>query len=97
LDELEELGYLTREKKGRSKLIKLTPKFFDYFDVPPDKLKEKFRNVAALEQAIEQKEGAIQESQQAIAAAANDATPRVEIVTDELPKFGHGIDRKSVV
>ena len=92
LDELEELGYLTREKKGRSKLIKLTPKFFDYFDVPPDKLKEKFKNVAALEQAIEQKEGAIQESQQAIAAAANDDTPRVEIVTDELPKFGHGIE-----
>jgi segregation and condensation protein B len=92
LDELEELGYLTREKKGRSKLIKLTPKFFDYFDVPPDKLKEKFKNVAALEQAIEQKEQAIEQTQQNVAAAANDTTPRTEIVTEPLPTFAPGVE-----
>jgi segregation and condensation protein B len=92
LDELEELGYLTREKKGRSKLIKLTPKFFDYFDVPPEKLKEKFRNVAALEQAIEEKEKAAQQSQHAIVAAAQETTPTVEIVAEDLPKLAPEIE-----
>ncbi len=92
LEELEELGYITREKKGRSKMIKLTPKFFDYFDVPPDKLKEKFRNVAALEKAIEEKEKAAEQAQKAIVEAAQDKTPRVEVVTDELPKLAPEIE-----
>ena len=92
LEELEEMGYLTREKKGRSRLIKLTPKFFDYFDVPPDKLKEKFHNVAALEKAIEEKETAIEQTQQAIFVAAHDNKPQVEVFTDELPKLAPEIE-----
>ncbi len=92
LDELEELGYLTRERKGRSKLIRLTPKFFDYFDVPPEQLKEKFKNVAALEQAIETKENAAQQSQQAIVDAAKDNRPQVEIVTTPLPQLASEIE-----
>ncbi len=92
LEELEELGYVTREKKGRSKLIKLTPKFFDYFDVPPDKLKEKFHNVAALEKAIEEKENAAEQAQKAIVAAAKDNKPVVEPFTDELPKLSPQIE-----
>ncbi len=42
IDELEELGYISREKKGRTKLIKLSQKFFDYFDLPEAKLNELF-------------------------------------------------------
>jgi len=38
---LEELGFITREKSGVSKLIRLTPKFYDYFDTNRDSLKEK--------------------------------------------------------
>jgi segregation and condensation protein B len=56
LDFLEEKGYITREKKGRSKLIKLTQKFFEYFDLPPEKLKEKFAGFKELEKVINQKE-----------------------------------------
>ena len=56
LDFLEEKGYITREKKGRTKLIKLTQKFFEYFDVPPDKLKEKFKGFEELDTAIEKME-----------------------------------------
>ncbi|MEM4239730.1 MAG: SMC-Scp complex subunit ScpB [Candidatus Woesearchaeota archaeon] len=92
LDEIEEMGYITREKKGRSKLIKLTPKFFDYFDVPPDKLKEKFHNVAALEKAIEEKEKSIEQAQQAIIEAAKESKPQSEIVTNELPKLAPEIE-----
>lgn len=39
LRELEESGFIAREKKGRTRSIKLTPKFFEYFDLPPSKAK----------------------------------------------------------
>jgi len=55
LKELENSGYITRRKKGRTKLIELTPKFFEYFDVPPEKLKERFKTVEELEKAVELK------------------------------------------
>lgn len=56
LGQLEELGYISRQKHGRTKLIKLTQKFFDYFDLPPEKLKEKFHDFESIEKAIEEKE-----------------------------------------
>jgi len=61
---LEEMGYLSREKKGRTKLIKLTPKFFDYFDVPEGKVREKFARVEELEQQIMQKEESMAQSKE---------------------------------
>lgn len=33
IKELEELGFLTRQRKGRSMLLKVTPKFLAYFDL----------------------------------------------------------------
>ncbi len=48
LDELEELGFLTREKKGRSKLIRLSSKFFDYFEVSEQHIKECLRSVESV-------------------------------------------------
>ncbi len=57
---LEAEGFVTREKQGRTKLIKLGKKFFDYFDIPEDKLKERFQTVAALEQVISNKETEIE-------------------------------------
>jgi len=62
LRELERTGYISRKKKGRTKLIELTPKFFEYFDVPPDKLKERFKNVAELEKAVEVKESELKDA-----------------------------------
>jgi len=56
LRELEELGYLTREKFGRTKKVKLTSKFFEYFDLPPDKIKEAFGSFEAVEKAIVERE-----------------------------------------
>lgn len=35
--QLEEMGFLAREKEGRSFSLKVTEKFFDYFDVEGDK------------------------------------------------------------
>ena len=56
LRSLEDSQLITREKKGRSKLIKLTPKFYEYFDVDPRKLRDKFSSSGDLEKAIEAKE-----------------------------------------
>lgn len=63
LEFLEEKGYITREKKGRTKLIKLTQKFFEYFDIPADKLKEKFSGFKELEKVIERKEDELERKQ----------------------------------
>ncbi|MFT4303332.1 MAG: SMC-Scp complex subunit ScpB [Candidatus Woesearchaeota archaeon] len=64
LSELETLGYIQRERYGRTKQIKLTQKFFDYFDLPPDKLKETFHNVKEMEKVISEKENQIHEINQ---------------------------------
>jgi segregation and condensation protein B len=63
---LEQDGFLTRVKHGRTKLIRLAPKFFDYFDIPEDQLKQKFSNVLAVENAIKEKEGDMEARQKAI-------------------------------
>jgi len=42
---LRENGFITSEKKGRTRLLKLTSKFFDYFDIVENELKSKFNNV----------------------------------------------------
>ena len=36
LKELEESGFITSQKSGRTKLLKLTPKFYEYFDLEGD-------------------------------------------------------------
>ena len=56
LKELEEMGYISRQKHGRTNLIKLTPKFFEYFNLPEEKLKEQFSDFAGIAKAIEDKE-----------------------------------------
>jgi len=38
---LKELDFVTSEKSGRTRLLKITPKFFDYFDIIEDQLKNK--------------------------------------------------------
>ncbi|MBU2634643.1 MAG: SMC-Scp complex subunit ScpB [Nanoarchaeota archaeon] len=42
---LKELEFLTSEKQGRTRLLKTSSKFYDYFDVVGNELKEKFEKV----------------------------------------------------
>jgi len=56
MSELEEAGYISRQKHGRTKLIKLTDKFFEYFDLPRDKLRDQFKDFGSIAKAIEDKE-----------------------------------------
>ena len=40
---LKELEFITSDKSGRTRLLKLTQKFYDYFDIVEDKLKERLK------------------------------------------------------
>lgn len=43
---LMDMGFIMREKKGRSFALRVTEKFFDYFDISGDKtLKDMFKNI----------------------------------------------------
>lgn len=56
LAELEKSGYISRQKHGRTNLIKLTEKFFRYFDLTEEKLKEQFKDFDSIAKAIKEKE-----------------------------------------
>ena len=40
---LAESGFITSEKKGRTRLLKLTAHFYDYFDISEKEVKEKLK------------------------------------------------------
>ncbi|MBL7148364.1 MAG: SMC-Scp complex subunit ScpB [Nanoarchaeota archaeon] len=42
---LKEMEFVTSEKSGRTRLLKTTPKFYDYFDVVGTEIKEKFNEI----------------------------------------------------
>ncbi len=56
LNELESAGYISRQKHGRTNLIKLTEKFFRYFDLTEEKLKDQFKDFGSIASAIKEKE-----------------------------------------
>ncbi len=56
LNELEAAGYISRQKHSRTNLIKLTDKFFKYFDLTEDKLKDQFKDFHSIATAIKEKE-----------------------------------------
>ncbi|MFH1053313.1 MAG: SMC-Scp complex subunit ScpB [Candidatus Woesearchaeota archaeon] len=59
---LEEMNYISRKKKGRTKLISLAPKFFEYFDIPPEKMKERFQKFSEMEKEIISKEDEVKQA-----------------------------------
>ncbi|MBS3135004.1 SMC-Scp complex subunit ScpB [Candidatus Woesearchaeota archaeon] len=42
---LKEMEFIGSEKSGRTRLLKTTPKFYDYFDVVGEELKQKLENI----------------------------------------------------
>ena len=70
---LEESGYITRQKHGRTKLIKLTERFFEYFDLPQDKLREQFKDFGSIAKAIEEKEMEIEKAREEQKKTAEEA------------------------
>lgn len=49
---LKNLDFITADKSGRTRLLKVTQKFYDYFDVVAEQLKSKFEDVKKKEDAL---------------------------------------------
>lgn len=45
ISKLKEMEFITSEKSGRTRLLKTSSKFYDYFDVVGEELKQKLENV----------------------------------------------------
>ncbi len=65
---LEDRGFVAKERSGRTYRIKLTDKFFEYFDLPSKDAKEAFRKVipAEIQRDVEQTEKEIEQKEQEI-------------------------------
>ena len=60
---LKELDFVTSEASGRTRILKLTNKFYDYFDVVEDQLRSKMENLEKKQEALATVEGQINETQ----------------------------------
>lgn len=90
LKELEEMGYITRQKHGRTNLIKLTQKFFEYFDLPEQKLKEVFKDFASIARAIENKETEIKQIKEEQKTKAEEEKQKDEDIKKEVDLETYG-------
>ena len=89
--ELEKSGYISRQKHSRTNLIKLTEKFFKYFDLTEDKLKDRFKDFGSIALAIKEKEEEvvrIKEDQRKKAEDLKKEDEKIKKEIDELDKAG---------
>ena len=84
LVELEKSGYISRQKFGRTNLIKLTDKFFQYFDLSPEKLREQFKSFEGIAQAIKQKEQEVETVKGMQKKAAEEAKNMDEKIKEDI-------------
>ena len=84
LVELEKSGYITRQKHGRTNLIKLTEKFFKYFDLTEEKLKEQFRDFDSIAKAIKEKEMEVEQIKEEQRKRAEDLKKEDEKIKKEI-------------
>ncbi|MFC1768932.1 SMC-Scp complex subunit ScpB [Nanoarchaeota archaeon] len=89
---LEDAGYISRTKYGRTRLIKLTQKFFEYFDLPPEKLKETFESFHDIAKAIEKKEEEIKMINEEQKKKAEEAGKKEEKEVDLVDDQGHEVE-----
>lgn len=63
--ELHRLGFVTKERHGRSYLLKVTQKFLDYFDLPDEtSIKDVFKDFRDIEVAVQKKGKQLSEEEQ---------------------------------
>ena len=94
LKELEQMGYITRQKHGRTNLIKLTQKFFEYFDLREEQLKEKFRDFSSIAKAIEDKEQEIETIKQEQKAQAQEEKQKNEEINKLSSEGEKGLEKE---
>ncbi|MBN1544730.1 SMC-Scp complex subunit ScpB [Candidatus Woesearchaeota archaeon] len=74
--ELERLGFVSKERHGRSFVLGVTQKFLDYFDLPDDKaIKEMFKGFKEIEVAVKKKAGEFEKAKAAQESGGMEAAP----------------------
>ncbi|MBS3170305.1 SMC-Scp complex subunit ScpB [Candidatus Woesearchaeota archaeon] len=76
---LKEMEFITTEKSGRTRRLKLASKFFDYFDVVEETLKQKMTEVAERQSKLNEDSKKIEES-----PAVLEITPETEKAIEEV-------------
>ena len=84
LAELEKSGYISRQKHSRTNLIKLTEKFFRYFDLTEEKLREQFRDFDSIAKAIKEKEAEVDQIKEDQRKRAEDLKKEDEKIKKEI-------------
>ena len=84
IKELEEMQFLEKVRKGRTYQIKLTKKFFEYFDLPGDDVKTKFKNFKETESIIEEKEAEITQQKEEAELAIKESKEKK--LKEEIPQ-----------
>ena len=84
LVELESSGYISRQKHGRTNLIKLTEKFFKYFDLTEEQLKEQFKDFDSIARAIKQKEEEVEKIKEDQVKKADELKQQDEKIRKEI-------------
>ncbi len=84
LVELEKAGYISRQKHSRTNLIKLTEKFFKYFDLTEEKLREQFRDFDSIARAIKEKEAEVNEIKEKQRKSAEELKQQDEKIKKEI-------------
>ncbi|MBS3144521.1 SMC-Scp complex subunit ScpB [Candidatus Woesearchaeota archaeon] len=77
---LKEQNLIITEKQGRSRLIKLTPQFYNYFDTAAEEVKEQFKNIKIPESLQNQ-----HSASEAQPPAAPEPTPQASIPESSPP------------
>lgn len=90
LVELEKSGYISRQKHGRTNLIKLTEKFFKYFELTEEKLKDKFQDFESIARAIKEKEEEIESIKEEQRKKAEDLKKEDERIKKEIEELDKG-------
>ena len=90
IKELEGMQFLEKVRKGRTYQIKLTNKFFEYFDLPEEKVKDQFKNFEEADKVIEEKEIEIvqqnKESERIMKETKEKLSQEEDATENEVPK-----------
>jgi len=96
LVELEKSGYISRQKHGRTNLIKLTGKFFKYFDLTEESLKSQFKDFDSIAKAIKEKEGEVEKIKEEQRKSAEELKKQDEKIKEEIESLDKSGEEFSV-
>src|SRR3989338_6339307 len=96
LVELEKAGYISRQKHSRTNLIKLTEKFFRYFDLTEEKLKDQFKDFDSIARAIKEKEVEVDKIREDQLKKAQDLKQEDEKIRSEIESLDKADEEFSI-